>query len=63
MELGLSWPFNKAYVHAKNGVNDHGPFVRGSAARGAYPADLVQGYLQCGVLVAAPAQGQSAGEG
>lgn len=45
-------PANRAYVFAKNCTNDHGVFVIGDKARGAFSADLVASYLAAGVLVA-----------
>lgn len=48
-------PANRLYVFAKNCTNDHGHFVKGDPARGAFSADLVAAYLAAGVLV--PRQG------
>jgi hypothetical protein len=47
-------PANRLYVFAKNCTNDHGKFVKGDKARGAFSAALVDAYLMAGILVPAP---------
>ena len=44
-------PANRLYVFAKSCANDHGRFVKGDKARGAFSAELVQSYLDAGILV------------
>lgn len=44
-------PANRAYVFAKNCVNDHGSFAVGGKARGAFAPELVASYLAAGILV------------
>jgi L-fucose isomerase-like protein len=42
---------NRVYVFTANCVNDHGAFVIGDKARGAFAPELVAGYLAAGILV------------
>lgn len=49
-EVFATTPANRLYVFAKNCTNDHGVFVIGDKARGAFSADLVQSYLASGIL-------------
>lgn len=44
-------PANRLYVFAKNCTNDHGRFVKGDKARGAFSPELVASYVECGILV------------
>lgn len=44
-------PANRHYVFAKNCTNDHGRFVKGDKARGAFSPELVASYVECGILV------------
>jgi hypothetical protein len=44
-------PANRAYVFAKNCTNDHGAFVKGDKARGAFSPALIASYLAAGILV------------
>ncbi len=44
-------PANRKYVFAKNCWNDHGRFVIGDKARGAFSDELVKSYLDAGILV------------
>lgn len=44
-------PRVKYYVFAKNCTNDHGHFKKGDKSRGAFSQDLIQSYLQSGILV------------
>lgn len=44
-------PANRVYVFAKTCTNDHGTFAKGDKARGAFSADLVKSYVECGILV------------
>lgn len=44
-------PANRHYVFARNCTNDHGRFVKGDKARGAFPPELVASYVACGILV------------
>jgi L-fucose isomerase-like protein len=46
-------PANRVYVFAKNCTNDHGTFVIGDKARGAFSAELVASYVAAGILVEA----------
>lgn len=46
-------PANRVYVFAKNCTNDHGRFVKGDKARGAFSAELVATYVEAGILVEA----------
>ena len=50
---------NLEYVFAKNATNDHGTFIKGQRARGAFHGDLVKTYVRLGILVKAskPAAG------
>ena len=43
-------PANRLYVFAKTCTNDHGAFTKGDKARGAFSDELVQSYLEAGVL-------------
>ena len=42
---------NAELVFDKNCVNDHGTFVIGDPARRAFSKDLVESYLESGILV------------
>jgi hypothetical protein len=44
-------PANRVYVFAKNCTNDHGTFVIGDKARGAFSPELVASYVAAGILV------------
>lgn len=44
-------PANRQYVFARNCTNDHGRFVKGDKARGAFSPELVASYVSCGILV------------
>jgi hypothetical protein len=44
-------PANRVYVFAKNCTNDHGRFVIGDKARGAFSPELVASYVAAGILV------------
>jgi len=44
-------PANRGYVFAKNCTNDHGTFVIGDKARGAFSPELVASYVAAGILV------------
>jgi hypothetical protein len=46
-------PANRVYVFAKNCTNDHGTFVIGDKARGAFSDELVASYVAAGILVEA----------
>ncbi len=51
-------PPQRQYVFAKNCTNTHGTFKKGDNARGAFSTDLIDAYLQAGILVK-PASGQA----
>ena len=42
---------NADLVFAKNCTNTHGTFVKGDPARRAFSKDLVDSYVDCGILV------------
>ena len=46
-------PANRLYVFAKTCTNTHGKFDKGDRARGAFSPELVESYLQAGILVPA----------
>lgn len=44
-------PANRLYVFAKTCTNDHGTFTKGDKARGSFSDDLVNSYLEAGILI------------
>lgn len=44
-------PANRLYVFAKTCTNDHGTFSKGDKARGSFSDDLVQSYIDAGILI------------
>jgi len=44
-------PANRLYVFAKTCTNDHGTFAKGDKARGSFSDDLVQSYIDAGILI------------
>lgn len=44
-------PANRLYVFAKTCTNDHGTFAKGEKARGSFSDDLVQSYIDAGILI------------
>ena len=44
-------PANRLYVFAKTCTNDHGTFAKGDKARGSFSDDLVNSYLDAGILI------------
>ncbi len=49
-EVTAKQPANRHYVFAMQCTNDFGQFKPGDRARGAFPPDLVQAYLDAGIL-------------
>lgn len=49
---------NRNLIFAKHCTNNHGTFAPGDHARGAFADDLVQTYLDLGILVEQPAPPQ-----
>lgn len=47
----MAEPANRVYVFKANCVNDHGAFVIGDKARGAFSAELVASYVAAGILI------------
>ena len=45
------WPYFRHFVFAKNCTNKYGHFRIGDSSRGAFPPELVQSYLEAGILV------------
>lgn len=44
-------PANRLYVFAKTCTNDYGMFTKGDKARGSFSDDLVNSYLDAGILI------------
>lgn len=45
---------NRLFVFAKNCTNTHGSFKKGDKARGAFSQELIDAYLQAGILAKMP---------
>lgn len=45
---------NRLYAFTKNCTNTHGSFKKGDNARGAFSQELIDAYLQAGILTKLP---------